>query len=102
MIDGKYNLTLTTISKQMKLSSPKNQIQKTFPITFNDTNITKWPHRKHLGILLDSKLNFNTHIDQEIKKCNKLIGLTRGLSVNLLRNALLKIYKSFNRPHIIN
>ena len=23
----------------MKLSSPKNQIQKTFPIIFNDTNI---------------------------------------------------------------
>ena len=30
----------------------------------------------------------------------KLIGLIRRLSVNLPRNALLTIYKSFIRPHL--
>ena len=45
-------------------------------------------------------LTLNTHIDQEIKKCNKLIGLIKRLSVNLRRNALLTIYKSFVRPHL--
>ena len=57
-------------------------------------------HLQHLGIILDSNLNFNTHIDQKIKKCNKLIGLIKRLSVNLPRNALLTIYKSFIRPHL--
>ena len=70
------------------------------PIKFNERDIKKCNHQKHLGVILDSSLNFNTHIDQKIKKCNKLIGLLRRLSVNLPRNALLTIYKSFIRPHL--
>ena len=69
------------------------------PVKFNNNNITRCSHQKHLGVVLDSNLNFNTHIDQKIKKCNKMIGLIRRLSVNLRRNALLTIYKSFIRPH---
>ena len=70
------------------------------PIKFNERIITKCNHQKHLGIIVESNLNFNTHIDQKIKKCNKLIGLIRRLSVNLPRIALLTIYKSFIRSHL--
>ena len=70
------------------------------PVKFNNNNITRCSHKKHSGVVLDSNLNFNTHIDQKIKKCNKMIGLIRRLSVNLPRNALLTIYKSFIRPHL--
>ena len=70
------------------------------PVKFNENNITKCSYQKHLGIVLDSKLNFNTHIDQKIKKCNKLIGLMKRLSVNLPRSALFTIYKSFIMPHL--
>ena len=64
------------------------------PIKFNNNN------QKHLGIVLDSKLNFNAHVDQKIRKCNRMIGLIRRLSINLPRNALLTIYKSFVRLHL--
>ena len=37
------------------------------PVKFNENNNTKCSYQKHLGIVLDSKLNFNTHIDQKIK-----------------------------------
>ena len=57
-------------------------------------------HQKHLGVVLDSNLNFNTHIDQKIKKYNKMLGLIRRLSINLPCNALFTIYKSFVRPHL--
>ena len=70
------------------------------PIKFNERIFTKWNHQRHLGIILDSNLNFNSHIDQKIKKRNKLMGIIRILSVNLPRNALLTIYKSFTRPHL--
>ena len=53
-----------------------------------------------LGITLDSKLNFNRHVDQKIKKCNRIIGLIRQLSISLPRNALLGIYKPFVGPHL--
>ena len=70
------------------------------PVKFNNNNITRCSHQKHLGVVLDSNLNFNTHIDQKIKKCNKMIGLIRRLSVNYPGNALLAIYKSFVRPQL--
>ena len=68
------------------------------PVKFNENNIiiyyiTKRSHQKHLAIVLDSKLNFNIHIDQKIKKCNKLIELLKKLSINLPQSALLTIYK---------
>ena len=62
------------------------------PIKFSNNDISKCPHQKHLEIVLDSKLNFNAHVDQIIKKCNRVIGLIRRLSINLPRNALLTIY----------
>ena len=66
------------------------------PIKFNNNDISKCPHQKHLGIVLDSKLN----LDQKIKKCNRIIGVLGQLSINLPRNALLSIYKSLVRPHL--
>ena len=74
------------------LSNPPNE--------FNERTITRYNHQKHLGIILDSNLNFNIDIDQKIKNCNKLIGRIRRFSVNLPRNALLAICKSFIRPHL--
>ena len=71
------------------------------PIKFNNSDISKCPHQKHLGIVLDSELNFSAHVDQKIKKCNRIIGLIRRLSINLPQNGLLAIYKSFVRPHIL-
>ena len=38
-------------------------------IKFNNNGIIKCPHQKHLGITLDSKLNFNAHVYQTVKKC---------------------------------
>ena len=43
------------------------------PVKLNNISITRCSHQKHLGIVLNSKLNFNTHVAQKIKKCNKLI-----------------------------
>ena len=65
------------------------------PFKFNSNNITRFSHQKHLGVVLDSNLNFNTtHIDQKIKHCNKIIGLIRRFSVNLPCNALVTGHKS--------
>ena len=61
------------------------------PIKFSKIDISGCPHQKHLGIVLDSKLNFNAHADQKIKKCNRIIGLIRRLSVTLPQNTLLTI-----------
>ena len=54
----------------------------------------------HLGLLLDKRLSFNEHIQTKMNKCYKVIGVIKRLSVNLPHDALLRIYKSFIRPHL--
>ena len=69
-------------------------------LTFNSNDVKKCPHQKHLAIILDSKLDFNVHVDNKIKKCFRMIGIIKRLSVSVPRKALLTIYKSFIRPHL--
>ena len=45
------------------------------PVQFSNKKITRCSHQKYFGVALDSNLNFNTHIYQKIKKCNKMMGL---------------------------
>ena len=74
---------------------PKKQADEViFSQKSNTCTYPTCPHQKHLGVVLDSKLDFRIHIEQTIRNCNKKIGLIRRLSVFLLRKPLLTIYKS--------
>ena len=55
---------------------------------------------KHLGLVLDSKLSFSTHIKAAISKTRKGIGMLRFLSSYLPRNTLNELYKLYIRPHL--
>ena len=70
------------------------------PIIFNNNNVLTSPCQKHLGLVLDSKLSFNEHVNQKINKCNRIIGLMKRLSLILSRNQLHTIYKTFVRSHL--
>ena len=63
------------------------------PLVFNNTNVTQSIYQKHLGIILDSKLTFENHINIVATKMNKNIGLLSKLQNLLPRTALIKIYK---------
>ena len=69
-------------------------------LVFNDTKVQLANSQKHLGLILDSKLDFNKYIDNEINKCNKIRGIMKRLSLILVRKSLLTIYKSFVRPNL--
>ena len=70
------------------------------PVTSNKNIIATCLHQKHQGVVLDSELDFSIHTEQKIRKCNKVIGLIRRLSVCLPREALLTIYKSCVRRYL--
>ena len=72
--------------------SKKAGNQKSLDVTFNRSNVASSPSVKHLGMLLDSRLNFNEHVQSKTNKCYKIIGLTKKFSLHLPREALLKIY----------
>ena len=51
---------------------------KTVPhpsITFNNNPLSLCTAQKHLGLVVDSELTFNEHINQILSKVNKSIGL---------------------------
>ena len=75
---------------------------KTVPhpsITFNNNLLSLCPAQKHLGLVLDSKLTLNEHINHILSKVNKSIGLLRKFQPGLPRSSLLTIYKTFIRNH---
>ena len=80
--------------------SKKSKVHSHPPLTFNNNDVKQCRHQKHLGIILDSKLDFNIHVDNKIKKRYRMIGVIKRLSVNVPRKVLLTIYKSFIRPHL--
>ena len=78
------------------------KIQKTChpSIYFNNKSVKQDLSLKHLGMILNSKLNFQEHLKNILNKVNKTIGLLRNLQNILPRGPLLTIYKSFVRPDL--
>ena len=89
-------------SKQAQEVLFSRKIQKTChpSIYFNNKSVKQVTSQKHLGLILDSKLNFQEHLQNILNKVNKTIGLLRKLQNILPREPLLTIYKSFVRPHL--
>ena len=76
------------------LFSGKKEIQVHPIISVNNVQVERVSYQKHLGILLDEKLNFKKHIDSAISKVNKCISVIKKLRHNLPRKSLVTIYKA--------
>ena len=68
--------------------------------SFNNILLNSKNTQKHLGLYLDTKLNFSEHINEKIKKAVRGISVIKNLNVTSLHSSLLTIYKSFIRPHL--
>ena len=80
--------------------SKKAGNQKSLDLTFNKSNVASSPSVKHLGMLLDSRLNFNEHVQSKTNKCYKIIGLTKNYQHTHQEKHCLRIYKSLVRPNL--
>ena len=54
----------------------------------------------HLGMILDHKLDFQSHIREVILKARRGIGLIKYLSKYVSREVLDQVYKLYVRPHL--
>ena len=61
------------------------------PLNFNGDNVQTAISQEHLGLILDSKLDFNEHISNKINEY-KIIVILKKLSLFLLRKILQTIY----------
>ena len=67
---------------------------------FNNTVVIQPTNRKHLGMILDSKLDFQGHPKDKLSKISKTIGLLRKLQKILTSTPLFTIHQSFIRSHV--
>ena len=81
---------------------PKKQVQEVIfswkskaishpPLVLNNNNVIQTISQKHLGIILDTRLSFEKHLETVL--IHKLQNL-------LPRTALITLYKAFVRPHL--
>ena len=69
------------------------------PLQLGNFDIDRKLEHKHIGMVLDSKLNFQSHIREAILKASRGIGIIRHISKYVSRNVLDQIYKLYVRPH---
>ena len=74
------------------------QINTNGPST--DHKIITFDKHKHLGIVLDSRLTFESHIQATITNDRLGMGMLRFLSQCLPRQTLNELYKLYVRPHL--
>ena len=70
------------------------------PLYFNQNLVKSSSTHKHLGMILDTKLDFSLHLKNVQSKVNKTIGLLPKLQDTLPRTSLITIFKSFVRSHL--
>ena len=67
---------------------------------FNGIPVSREPFTKHLGVYLDSRLNFSKHIKEQVLKATKGVSLLKCLCKYVDRNVLDLSYKMYVRPHL--
>ena len=70
------------------------------PLFFNGIEVKRVTEHKHLGLILDPKLNFAAHFKEKSAKAKKGIGLIKYLRSYLPTNSLDQIYKMHVRSHL--
>ena len=70
------------------------------PIFFNGSEVAVKLEHKHLGMILDSNINFHSHIREAIIKARRGIGIICFLSKYVSHDVLGQIYKLYVRAHL--
>ena len=84
---------------QEEIFPRKRQSQSHPTISLNNIHVERASYQRHLGIILDEKLNFKQNVDV-ILKVDKGISVIKKLRHSLPRKSLITIYKAFLRPLI--
>ena len=93
-------LTLNETKSNMICINPKSRNCQSFCIeTFDFGAIPLTDNIKYLGIKIDSKLNFKTHISKVQSKPSKGVGILYKLNKILATRTLITLYYALIFPH---
>ena len=69
-------------------------------LIFNGATVEKVNEHKHLGLVLDSRLSVEKHINEKLIKAKKNVGIFKHLSKFLPLQTLDQMYKALVRSHL--
>ena len=93
-----FNPDLTRQAREIIFSGKLNKpVHRN--ISFNNSQVSQTECQKHLGLILDNKLNFNEHLKGVLDKISKTMDLIRKFQPILPIFSLLTIYKTLARLH---
>ena len=61
-------------------------------------SVTESEGEKDLGILIDSKLNFQEHVNKKVKQANSILGIIKRSFKTLNKDSFIPLYKASVRP----
>ena len=94
-----FNPDPTKMAQEVLFSRKKSKvIQPT--LIFNGKGVSHSESHEHLGLVFDTKLNFDMHLEEKNLIINNGIALLRKLRHSISRKPLLSMYKTFLRPHL--
>ena len=70
------------------------------PAVFNQAEVPVVKEHKHLGMILDSKLDFSAHVKEAIVKARRGIGMIHHMAKYVSRDVRDQIYKLYVRLHL--
>ena len=80
----------------------RSNVKRDLPdrLVFNGFDVIMEDETKHIGMILDEKLNFESHLSAKISKARQGLGLMKHLKKWVKYNTLETIYKMYIRPHL--
>ena len=99
----KWSLKLNTKKcKVLHISKSSDSVKQSYymnspegPITLDEVE-----YEKDLGVYIDSKLSFETHVNNSVKLANKMTGIIKRNFKFMGDQVFLNLYKTLVRPHL--
>ena len=93
-------LTINTSKTEMLLFTNRRVTTSDDEITLNGENVGWVDYARFLGVIIDNKVNFKTHITHVLNKISKHAGILFKLKANLPTFTRINYYNAFILPYL--
>ena len=93
-------LSLNLDKTKFIIFNKRNRIDLQQPVIMNNVRIAQANEVKFLGVIVDDRLSWKSHIDSVVLKLSRLTGILYKLKNSLTTQSLLLLYHSLAYPHL--
>ena len=84
--------------KRMHIGTSNDKNEYTMKIGDEDTTIEECTEEKDLGVIIDNQLKFDRHVQETVKKANRVLGAIKRNFTYIDKETLLMLFKGLVRP----